>query len=66
MAPTITITQTPGADSEKKAAILKAVTEAYVVASNAKPASVWATISEVSRDSWAIGGETLAQRQTGK
>ena len=66
MTPTISITQTPGADAEKKAVILKAVTEAYVAASDAKAASVWATISEVSGDSWAIAGETLAQRRSNK
>lgn len=60
--PTIAITQTPGSDDEKKAAILAAVTDAYVTASGAKPASVWATVTEIRRESWAIGGETLAQR----
>lgn len=60
--PTITITQTTGADQAKRAAILKAVTAAYAEASGANPTSIWATLTEVERENWAIGGETLAER----
>ena len=62
--PTIAITQTTGADRTKRAAILKAVTAAYAEASGANPASVWVTMTEVERENWAIGGETLAERAT--
>ncbi|AZZ50460.1 4-oxalocrotonate tautomerase [Rathayibacter rathayi] len=60
--PLISISQTPGTDPQKKAALLRAVTDAYVAATGAKPASVWATVTEVPLDNWTVGGETLADR----
>ncbi|MHC2184428.1 tautomerase family protein [Rathayibacter agropyri] len=60
--PLISISQTPGTDPQTKAALLRAVTDAYISATGAKPASVWATVTEIERDSWAIGGETLAEK----
>lgn len=60
--PLISISQTPGADPQTKAALLRAVTDAYVAATGVPQASVWAKVTEIERDSWAVGGETLAEK----
>ena len=60
--PLLHVTQTPGQSAEAKRELLKRLTAAYVDATGAKPASVWVTIEEVSKDDWAIGGETLTER----
>ncbi|KQR99498.1 4-oxalocrotonate tautomerase [Williamsia sp. Leaf354] len=60
--PLLHIVQTPGQSPEVKKELLEKLTAVYVEVTGAKPASVWATIDEVSKDDWSIGGETLAER----
>ncbi|OZC83684.1 4-oxalocrotonate tautomerase [Rhodococcus sp. 06-412-2C] len=60
--PILHIVQTPGQSPEAKKELLEKLTSTYVEVTGAKPASVWATIEEVSKDDWSIGGETLADR----
>lgn len=64
--PLIQVQQTPGKTSEQKAELVRALTDAYVSATNSKPESVWVTIQETATDSWSIGGKTLAARAAGK
>ncbi|MDT7799903.1 MAG: 4-oxalocrotonate tautomerase [Actinomycetota bacterium] len=60
--PLIHVTQTQGKSAEEKAELLRELTDTYVKVTGAKPASVWATVSEVATDSWSVGGDTLAAR----
>lgn len=60
--PLIHITQASDMNAERSAEVLRAVTEAYATAAGIPAAKVWAYITEVDREQWAVGGDTLAAR----
>lgn len=58
--PMIQITQTPGLTTERKRAVIEAVTRAYAEAAGKNPDKVWVTITEVPGENWGVGGTPLA------
>ena len=49
--------------AEKKAELVRRVTEAVAETLGKNPAATWVLIDEVSTDNWAIGGETITERR---
>ena len=60
--PLVRITQPPGQSPEQKKDLVRALTDVYCSATGSAPDSVWIIIEEISRDDWAIGGTTVAER----
>jgi 4-oxalocrotonate tautomerase len=48
--------------TEKKREIVRAVTDAYSQASGTPVEKVWVLLTEVDRESWGTGGQTLASK----
>jgi len=59
--PYVKIEMLAGRTAEQKAALAKAVTDAFVDHAGAKRESVWVVFDDVARDNWAIAGEMLDQ-----
>ena len=49
--------------AEKKAELVRRVTEAVAETLGKNPAATWVLIDEVSTDNWGIGGETITERR---
>ena len=60
--PFISIEHAASYDADTSAEILQAVTEAYSSSAGVPQEKVWVKIQEVSREHWATGGTTLAQK----
>jgi len=52
-----------GATSEKKAALIRGVTDLLASILGKNPQTTVVTIDEVETDNWGIGGETVTQRR---
>jgi len=62
--PYVNIKVTPdGLTSEKKAALIKGVTDLLVEVLDKNPATTVVTIDEVATDNWGIGGQTVTERR---
>lgn len=57
--PYVKIEMLEGRSAEQKAALAKAMTDAFVDHAGAKRESVWVVFDEVTRENWAIAGEML-------
>lgn len=57
--PYVKIDMLDGRTPEQKAALARAITDAFVEHAGAKRESVWVVIDDFSRGNWAIGGELL-------
>lgn len=49
--------------TEKKAELIKRVTEAVAETLGKNPSATWVIVEEVSTDNWGVGGETITQRR---
>ena len=49
--------------AEKKAELIRNVTQAVAGTLGKNPTATWCTIDEVSTDNWGIGGETITKRR---
>ncbi|MFI5346668.1 MAG: 4-oxalocrotonate tautomerase family protein [Elusimicrobiota bacterium] len=61
--PFINIKMTPGASAEKKAELIKAVTQLMVTMLGKNPETTHVVIEEVSTDNWGVAGETVTSRR---
>ncbi|MDE2141438.1 MAG: 4-oxalocrotonate tautomerase family protein [Elusimicrobia bacterium] len=61
--PFINIKMTPGATPEKKAELIKAVTQLMATMLGKNPETTHVVIEEVSADNWGVAGETVASRR---
>ncbi len=52
----------PGVSAEKKAEVIKGVTQVLVDVLGKKPETTFVVIDEVESDNWGIGGETVSAR----
>lgn len=52
-----------GATAEKKAVLIKGVTELLVKVLDKNPTTTVVVIDEVDMDNWGIGGKTVTQRR---
>jgi 4-oxalocrotonate tautomerase len=55
-----------GATAEKKAELIKGVTDLLVKVLNKNPATTVVVIDEVDTDNWGIGGESVTTLRQGK
>lgn len=55
-----------GVTAEKKAEIIKGVTELLANVLGKNPATTFVVIEEVDTDNWGIGGESVTQRRKRK
>lgn len=63
--PYVKIEMLDGRTADQKAALARAITDAFVEHAGAKRESVWVVIDDVARSNWAIGGELL-EKPAGK
>lgn len=62
--PYVNIRVTPdGLTAEKKAELIRGVTELLARTLGKNPATTVVTIDEVDTDNWGIGGETVTERR---
>jgi 4-oxalocrotonate tautomerase len=62
--PYVNIRVTPdGLTAEKKAEMIRGVTELLAKILGKNPATTVVTIDEVATDNWGIGGETVTERR---
>ena len=62
--PYVNIRVTPdGLTAEKKAELVRGVTDLLVEVLGKNPATTVVTIDEVETDNWGIGGETVSERR---
>jgi 4-oxalocrotonate tautomerase len=61
--PFINIKMTPGATPEKKAELIKAVTQLMVTMLGKNPETTHVVIEEVPTDNWGVAGETITSRR---
>jgi len=61
--PIIQVSMITGRSREKKRALAKALTDAFVTAAGAKPESVQVIIHDVEKDDWATAGALVSDRQ---
>lgn len=62
--PYVNIRVTPdGLTAEKKAELIRGVTELLARTLGKNPATTVVTIDEVETDNWGIGGETVTERR---
>ena len=64
--PFINIKMTPGATAEKKAELIRKVTELMADLLGKDPANTHVVIEEVPTDNWGVAGETITVRRTRK
>lgn len=57
--PYVKIDMLKGRTPEQKAALARAITDAFVEHAGAKRESVWVVFDDVARNNWAIAGELL-------
>lgn len=62
--PYVKIEMNAGRTPEQKAALARAITDAFVEHAGAKRESVWVVIDDVAKSNWAIGGELLEKPAT--
>ncbi|HNP73351.1 MAG TPA: 4-oxalocrotonate tautomerase family protein [Kouleothrix sp.] len=60
--PIVRIDMLAGRTPERKADLIRRVTDAVVAALEVRPEQVRVLLSEVPPEHWAIGGETIAAR----
>ena len=56
----------PGVSAEKKAEVIKRVTQVLVDVLDKNPESTFVVIDEVPSDNWGRAGQTITQLQAGK
>ena len=56
----------PGVSAEKKAEVIKRVTQVLVDVLDKNPESTFVVIDEVHTDNWGRAGQTITQLQAGK
>lgn len=61
--PFINIKMTPGATAEKKAELIKRVTQLVVDLLGKNPDTTHVVIEEVATDNWGVAGETITSRR---
>jgi len=61
--PFINIKMTPGASAEKKAELIKRVTQLMVDLLGKNPDTMHVVIEEVPTDNWGVAGETITARR---
>jgi 4-oxalocrotonate tautomerase len=61
--PFINIKMTPGATAEKKAELIKRVTQLMVDLLGKNPDTTHVVIEEVATDNWGVAGETITSRR---
>lgn len=61
--PFINIKMTPGASAEKKAELIKRVTQLMVDLLGKNPDTTHVVIEEVATDNWGVAGETITSRR---
>ena len=61
--PFINIKMTPGASAEKKAELIKKVTQLMVDLLGKNPDTTHVVIEEVATDNWGVAGETVTSRR---
>lgn len=57
--PLISVNMLPGRTLEQKQAMIREVTDAVVRTCDAKPESVWVTVTEVPGEHWGVAGKPL-------
>lgn len=62
--PIVRIDLLEGRAAERKADLIRRVTEAVVAALDVRPEQVRVLLSEVPPEHWAVGGTTMAARMT--
>jgi 4-oxalocrotonate tautomerase len=60
--PIVRIDLLEGRAPERKADLIRRVTEAVVAALDVRPEQVRVLLSEIPPEHWAIGGQTMAER----
>jgi 4-oxalocrotonate tautomerase len=60
--PIVRIDLVAGRTPERKAALIKRITDAVVETLDVRPEQVRVLLTEVPPEHWAIGGETFAER----
>lgn len=63
--PYVKIDMLDGRTSEQKAALARAITDAFVEHAGAKRESVWVVFDDVARKNWAVAGELLEKPADG-
>jgi len=63
--PYVKIEMLDGRTAEQKAALARAIADAFVEHGGAKRESVWVVFDDVARSNWAVGGELL-EKPAGK
>lgn len=61
--PFINIKMTPGATAEKKAELIKRMTQLMVDLLGKNPDTTHVVIEEVATDNWGVAGETITSRR---
>lgn len=61
--PFINVKMTPGATPEKKAELIKRMTQLMVELLGKNPETTHVVIEEVSTDNWGVAGETVTSRR---
>lgn len=61
--PFINVKMTPGASAEKKAELIKKITQLMVDVLGKNPETTHVVLEEISTESWGIAGETVASRR---
>lgn len=63
--PVIHVAMYKGRTREKKRALAKELTDAFVRATGAKPESVTIIFADVDKEDWAVAGELVVDRPGG-
>ena len=56
----------PGVSPEKKAEVIRRVTQVLVEVLDKKPESTFVVIDEVPSDNWGVAGQTITERRARK
>ena len=62
--PVITVEWLEGRTGQQKAALARAITQAFIDAVQVKPEQVWIVFRDVKRSDWAMAGQLLEQPAT--
>jgi 4-oxalocrotonate tautomerase len=63
--PIVTVQMLRGRSADQKRSLVRAITDAMVTHTGAKPDNLIVVIEEVERDNWATNGQLLSDRDTG-
>lgn len=59
--PMINVTMFEGRSGAQKAALAKALTQAFLDICGGDPDGVWVVLDEVSKSNWAVGGQLRSE-----